>query len=392
MNETLAVLIPLLNPNEQEVAIAALHVVEGQPVTSGDVLCTIETTKSTADIVAERDGFVVNLRYKQGDITLAGNKLCYLVESLAWPPPNDTDDNTENGVLDKASPQSRNDLPDGLRITKPALRLANKHDLDLGELPKNRLVTEKDVQEILKDQQPTHDPYRKELSMDEYSLPQKAFNSQAIIVYGGGGHGKALIDLLRALRIYRIVGIVDDGIDSDETIMGLPILGGGDILDELHLKGVRQAINAVGGIGDMSIRTKVFQQLAEAGFVCPAVAHPTAFVEPSASLSGGCQIFSHAYVGSESFMGYGAIVNTGAIVSHGCILDDNVNISPGAILAGNVHIGKSTLIGMGVTINLGVTIGKGARVGNGSTIKTDVPDNGIVRAGTSWPDKTHFKE
>ncbi|MFC2053916.1 NeuD/PglB/VioB family sugar acetyltransferase [Chloroflexota bacterium] len=386
MNETLAVLIPLLNPNEQEVVIAALHVIERQPVARGEVICTIETTKSAADIEAERDGFVVNLRYNQGDTTLAGNILCYLADSQTWTPPNDTVVSIEAGVRDQASPQSRNDLPDGLRITKPALRLANKHGLDLGELPNNRLVTEKDVHNILKERQPTHDPYRKELSMDEYSFPQKAINSQAIIVYGGGGHGKALVDLLRALRIYRIVGIVDDGIDSNETIMGIPVLGGGEILNELHKKGVRQAINAVGGIGDMSIRSKVFQQLAVASFVCPAVAHPTAFVEPSASLSGGCQIFPHAYVGSESFVGYGAIVNTGAIVSHGCILDDYANISPGAILAGNVHIGKSTLIGMGVTVNLGVTIGIGARVGNGSTIKTDVPDNGIVRAGTSWPD------
>ena len=386
MNETFAVLIPLLNPNEQEVAIAALHVAEGQPVASGDVLCTIETTKSAVDIEAERDGFVVNLRYKQGDATFAGNILCYLADSPAWTPPNDMDVNIEPDDLDQAFLQSQDDLPDGLRVTKPALRLANKHGLDLGELSKNRLVTKIDVHNILKGRQPTHDLYRKELSMDEYSLPQKAFDSQAIIVYGGGGHGKALVDLLRAMRIYQIVGIVDDGIDSDETIMGLPVLGGGDILDELHEKGVRLAINAVGGIGDMSIRTKVFQLLAEAGFVCPAVAHPTAFVEPSATLSGGCQIFSHAYVGSESFMGYGTIVNTGAIVSHGCKLDDYVNISPGTILAGNVHIGKSALIGMGVTVNLGVTIGKGARVGNGVTIKTDVPENGIVRAGTSWPD------
>ncbi|MFC2043578.1 acetyltransferase, partial [Chloroflexota bacterium] len=333
-----------------------------------------------------RDGFVINLRYDQGDTTLAGNILCYLAESPAWTLPSDTDVSTEAGVLDQASPQSQNDLPDGLRITKPALRLANKHGLTLGVLPKNRLVTEKYVHNILNGQQSTHDPYHKEFAMDDYSLPQNAFDPQAIVVYGGGGHGKALVDLLRAMRIYRIVGIVDDGIDSDETIMGLPVLGGGDILNELHAKGVRQAINAVGGIGDMSIRTKVFQQLTEAGFVCPAVAHPTAFVEPSASLSGGCQIFSHAYVGSDSIVGYGAIVNTGAIISHGCILDDYANISPGAILAGDVHIGKRTLIGMGVTVNLDVTIGKGARVGNGSTIKKDVPDNGIIRAGKSWPD------
>jgi acetyltransferase-like isoleucine patch superfamily enzyme len=40
---------------------------------------------------------------------------------------------------------------------------------------------------------------------------------------------------------------------------------------------------------------------------------------------------------------------------------------------------------MGVTINLGVKIGKGARIGNGATVKADVPENGIVKAGTIWP-------
>ena len=41
---------------------------------------------------------------------------------------------------------------------------------------------------------------------------------------------------------------------------------------------------------------------------------------------------------------------------------------------------------MGVTINLNVEVGNGARIGNGATIKSDVPDNGIIRAGSNWPD------
>jgi len=37
-------------------------------------------------------------------------------------------------------------------------------------------------------------------------------------------------------------------------------------------------------------------------------------------------------------------------------------------------------------VNLKVRIGERARVGNGATIKQDVPEGGIVRAGTVWPD------
>jgi len=80
------------------------------------------------------------------------------------------------------------------------------------------------------------------------------------------------------------------------------------------------------------------------------------------------------------------IVNTSAVVSHDCRLAQYVNISPGALLAGEVAIGYGTLIGMGVTINIGVKIGKNVRIGNSATIKSDVPDGSLVKAGMIWPE------
>ena len=50
--------IPLLNPNEPEAKVVSLAVHEGQFVSKNSVLCTLETTKSTAEVVAEIDGEV----------------------------------------------------------------------------------------------------------------------------------------------------------------------------------------------------------------------------------------------------------------------------------------------------------------------------------------------
>jgi acetyltransferase EpsM len=365
------ILIPLINTNEPEAQIAALHVGERQAVSGGDPLCTLETTKSTSDLCAERDGYVVGLRFSAGQTALAGDVFCYLADSPDWQP-----ERTESVERAARGVDTQEEAPDGLRITQPALAYARMHQVDLMQLPLGRLITQADVCALLE----------KQAGAAGFPVAEPAFDPQAILVYGGGGHGKSLIDLLRSLGTYRLVGVVDDGLSAGIRLMGLPVLGGGEVLQDLHKQGVRLAVNAVGGIGNIAVRVKVFRRLAQSGFVCPAVAHPTAFVEPSAMLSAGVQVFPHAYLGSEARVGFGSIVNTGAIVSHDCLLGDYVNISPGAMLAGAVQVGSGSLVGMGVTVNLEVKVGAGARIGNGATVKADVPEKGIVRAGAVWPE------
>lgn len=207
----------------------------------------------------------------------------------------------------------------------------------------------------------------------------------ALVVFGGGGHGKTLIDLIRALGSYRLVGIVDDGQPAGSLIMGLPVLGGAAVLPDLAASGVRLAVNAVGGIGNVAVRLQVFERLHAAGFTCPNLVHPTAWVEPSAVLEGGVQVLAQSYVSSETRIGYGSVLNAGVVVSHDCRIGRCVNLSPGALLAGDVAIEDFAQVGMGVTINLHVVIGAGARIGNGATVKADVPAGSIVRAGAVHP-------
>ena len=381
-----SVTIPLLNPNEPDALVVALHVKEGQRVSAGDLLATLETTKSAADLQAEQAGFIAGLRLAVGETARAGEILCYISDDPTWSPPEPALISGQAGA--EGSPSAL--PPEGLRITQPALALARQLGMDLSKLPTDRLVTESMLRARLS--QPAGKLENSDAAgfqdtgyQDTGDMDTGHIHIASIIVYGGGGHGKALIDLLRALHTYRIVGIIDDGMAAGEVIMGVPVLGGNDMLAELYAKGVRQAVNAVGGIGNIAVRIKVFQNLAEAGFGCPAVVHPVAYVENSASLAPGVQVFARAYVGSEARLGFGAIVNTGAIVSHDCVLENFANISPGALLAGEVRIGAASLVGMGATINLRVNVGAGARIGNGATVKEDVPAKGIVRAGTIWP-------
>ncbi len=206
-----------------------------------------------------------------------------------------------------------------------------------------------------------------------------------MVLYGGGGHGKVLIELIQTLGMYRLVGIIDDGLVAGNQVLGVPVLGGAEILPHLYQKGVRLAVNGVGGIGRPEVRWRVFEILLRAGLTCPALVHPSAYVERSAQLEGGVQVLPQAYISSAVKVGFGTVVNAGVVVSHDCVLGQCVNLSPGALLAGGVRVEDFAQIGMGATINIGITIGRGARVGNGATVKADVPSGGVVRAGTIWP-------
>jgi sugar O-acyltransferase (sialic acid O-acetyltransferase NeuD family) len=209
-----------------------------------------------------------------------------------------------------------------------------------------------------------------------------------LLLYGAGGHGKTLIDLVRTQGVYTWGGIVDENLPAGSRIMDLPVYGGADLLSEIYRAGFRQAANGVGGIGNVIARLRVFEELSKAGFSFPFLIHPTAWIEPSAKIAAGVQILPLTYVGTDSTIGFGSLLNANVTVSHDCHIGECVNLSPAATLAGGVKIHDHAQVGMGVTINMNITIGSEARIGNGATIKADVPSGGRVFAGQIWPERS----
>lgn len=360
---------PLINPNEVEMTLVSVAVEMGQAVEAGQVLATVETTKATAEITAEERGYIFLVHPQAGKIVRAGDLFGYLS-------PDPQFDLQTVQAEQRSVAQSAIEAEDvaNLRITAPARRLAEEMGIDLRHLPKGEWITEQRLRQWIEEER-----------LRTQQQPPAEVNPSALLIFGGGGHGKSLIELIRAAGKYSIAGVIDDHKPLGSLILGVPVIGRSTDLSHLYQSGYRLMVNAVGGIGDISQRMAVFERGRSAGFTFPSVVHPTAFIEESATLAEGVQVFPHAYIGSDARLGFGVIVNTGAIVSHDCQLGDFVNLSPGAILAGEVSVGEATLIGMGVTVNLRVKIGAHCRIGNAATVKQDVPDQTILRAGAIWP-------
>lgn len=208
--------------------------------------------------------------------------------------------------------------------------------------------------------------------------------SEGLVVYGAGGHGRTLIDLLRSTDHVHPAVVIDDG-DVGAEVLGVPVAGGADALASQREAGHRLAANGIGPIRTTAVRARVFDVLAAAGFEVPALVHARAIVEPTASLADGSQVLAGAYVGTSARLGYGAIVNTLAIVSHDSVIGVLAHLCPGAMLSGEVTVGARTVVGVGSTVHVGVTIGDDVLLGMGAVVKADVPAGTHVRAGTTWP-------
>lgn len=363
MAEATPVHIPLLNPNEPTSRLSHLYISTGSSVKEGDLLATCESTKGVEDLVSPQSGFVCGLTAAIGDTLHAGETLCWVADTKDWSPP-------ERQAEGHRQAEQEGDV----RITKPARELAESLGITISDLPADRLITSSNLLALAGVE-----------AAPDIGLLQETYGEHDVLVYGGGGHGKSLIELIRAENRYAIAGVIDDGVSAGESILDVPVLGGRAVLPEVHRRGVRLAVNAVGGIGNIQSRVGVFQLLIDEGFQCPPVVHPSAWVEPSAKVGEGVQVFPHAYVGSDTNLSFGVIVNTSAVVSHDCRIGPYANIAPGSLLAGNVSVGEAVLIGMGVTINLEVGIGARARIGNSAVVKSDVPAGQVVRAGSIWP-------
>jgi sugar O-acyltransferase (sialic acid O-acetyltransferase NeuD family) len=355
------ILVPLINTNEPESQVVEIAIDGYSPVSRGDVVCTLETSKSAVDVESEYDGYLGRLHIRLHERVTAGQLICEVFDVLP-----------ERAAADEAAAAP---APGGARLTKKAEKLALETGLDLSSLPAGGFLTEADVRALIE---------RSAGGVTIDGAVLAAIDADAVVVFGAGGFAKSAIDLISTAGLYRPICVVDDSPRAPADVLGVPVVGGRAHLALLREHGLAGAVNAVGALGRMQTRIDVFAHLAELGFALPTLVDPRSAVADSASLADGAQVFSGAQVCPAATVGKGTIVNTNAVVSHDCTVGDFVHLAPGCLLAGEVTVGDGTLVGMGVTTPVGLRIGAGAVVGNGAVLLADVPDGAIISAGAVW--------
>lgn len=245
----------------------------GDHVNKGDVIALIENSKSIFEIPAPVSGYIFyNYNVEVGNEITAGSILA-AISNKQNIPVNYFDKfiNQESGksVEKKTITQANNK---DIRVSKAAQKLIEEHNIDVSIFENKTIIREEDVNIYIESEAKNYLDKKIGLDADEQNQ---------IVIRCGGGHAKMCIDILRQMKTYKIIGIVDSVIKIGTNILDVPVIGTDNklFLKELFEKGVRYAVVSYGGADNLNIRQKMFDELKSIGFLLPNLIHPAAIVE-----------------------------------------------------------------------------------------------------------------
>jgi len=197
-----------------------------------------------------------------------------------------------------------------------------------------------------------------------------------ILIYGAGGHGKLVADVLLA-RNELLEGFVDDNpATSGSTILGLNVF----TTEWLWQQPDQRDISIVLGVGNNRARKAIAERCRSAGMEILTVIHPTAVIAASAHIGEGAAIMAAVVVNPEAKIGTGVILNSGAVVEHDVVLGEYSHVSTNVAMGGNARLGDYSMLGVGAAMKPGARVGADTIVGAGSVVVQDIP-GGVVAVG-----------
>lgn len=186
-----------------------------------------------------------------------------------------------------------------------------------------------------------------------------------IILIGGGGHCRSVIDIIEQAGQFKVSGIVDNAELLGTKILGYPVIGNDLDLDNLAKK-YTYALVTVGQIKSPKARISLYDLAIKAGFVLPTIISSRAYVS------------NHAFIGDGTVVMHDTLINAKASIGNNCIVNSKALIEHDSKIANHCHISTN------VTINGGAEIGEGSFIGSGSITKENikVDANSFIKAGS----------
>ncbi len=194
-----------------------------------------------------------------------------------------------------------------------------------------------------------------------------------LILVGGGGHCKAVIDVAENAG-YSILGILDTPDKIGMKVLSSNIIGDDDDIK----KYIKEALFliTVGFIKDNTLRINLFNKIKNDGGEFATIISPTAYISKYAKIGEGSIVMHGATINAEVNVGNNCIINTLSNIEHEVNVGNNTHISTGVMINGGCNIGMNVFIGSQSTISQSIQITDNCIIGSNSFVNRDLTHEG----------------
>ena len=189
-----------------------------------------------------------------------------------------------------------------------------------------------------------------------------------IILIGGGGHCRSVIDVIEQDGQFEVKGIVDKKELLGSKILGYPVIGNDSDLVKLA-RSFTYALVTVGQIKSPLLRMELYDLATKSGFILPSIFSPNAYISKHSSLGRGVVVMHNAVINANTSIGDNCIINSKALIEHDCVISNHCHISTSVTINGGVTVETGCFIGSNATIKEMVTISKNSIIKAGNFIK-----------------------
>jgi sugar O-acyltransferase (sialic acid O-acetyltransferase NeuD family) len=195
---------------------------------------------------------------------------------------------------------------------------------------------------------------------------------KSLIIIGSSGHAKVVLDIFEKMKQHEIIGFIDNNKQTGEIVLGYPVLGDEEILNNHKAEDTQLFI----AIGDNCTRQKVRDRINThfPKFSFATAIHPSATIGKEVKIGQGSAIMAGAIINPCCIIGEFCLINTKASLDHDSVMNNFSSLAPGVTTGGNVEIGASSAIGIGASIMHGVKIGSEVVIGGQSFVNKKIDD------------------
>ncbi len=358
------IVLPNFDVNENEATITEIFVKEGDYVKIGDHLFSVENTKVSKELLAEKEGYI-RILCEEFSVKKIGESLGEIYSTI---------EEYKNAcssdiILKEPEPE--------LNATKKAIELAEELKISIKEVCKgkaNGIVKTQDVLNFAKKE-------KEKGGTIAFGRRINQYDRERVAIIGAGKGAEIVIDIFMDDKDKHVIGLVDS-YEKEFLSYSYPLLPCNvfDFPEKIDRSMYDTVILSIGStLQTMQFRKELFETYKSLGIKFTNAIGNNVNIRRAVKIGVGNVMTHNSYVGTGSVIGDNNMISYGMNLGHHCIVGSHNLLAPGFTTAGCVDIGNECIIQTGVNTRSFVRIGNRVVLPVGYLVESDIEDGTIIK-------------